>query len=184
MAPLSLFLGTWKTRYTDVSAKRADSHSDRGDRRISQRRRLLRLYGRHGIPRWQNSRLNEATFNADGQAYPVTGSLHRRFGHLPARTSRHTLLATVMPGMACSRAAVTARVSTDGIRSPAARRFSFLAAIRDLPDGWGPAAGIGFRASDRRANQGATKELKRDSRWWGGPVCYSRQEKATGVLRS
>ncbi len=109
--PLSLFLGTWKTRFTDVSASApipipieaiAAFHKV-GDRL---------LYTADTVYPDGKTARTEATFKVDGQAYPVTGSL---LGDSVSfrQNNRHSFVAT-MTREGLPSGTATAKVSTDG----------------------------------------------------------------------
>jgi hypothetical protein len=109
--PLSLFLGTWKTRFTDVSASAPIPIPIEAIAAFHKVGDHLLYTADTVYPDGKTSRI-EATFKADEQAYPVTGSL---LGDSVSfrQTSRHTLIATMTRDGVVSGTA-TAKVSVDG----------------------------------------------------------------------
>jgi hypothetical protein len=108
---LSPFLGTWKTRYTDVSPSAPIPIPIEATTAFQSEGDFLRYTADTVYPDGQTS-LIEATFHADGQPYPLKGSL---IGDsvIFQQTSHHTYMATVMRNGVLS-GSVSARVSTDG----------------------------------------------------------------------
>jgi hypothetical protein len=108
---LSLFLGTWKTRYTDVSPNAPIAIPIEATSAFDRQGDLIRYSADTVYPDGQTS-LIEATFQADGKPYPLTGSL---IGDsvIFEQTSRHTLKVTAIRNGVVS-GTVSARVSPDG----------------------------------------------------------------------
>ncbi len=122
---LSLFLGTWKTRYTDVSPNAPIPIPIEATTVFRREGDLLRYSADTVYPDGKTS-LIEATFQADGKPYPLNGSL---IGDYVAfqQTSHHTLMVTVTRKGVLS-GTVAAKVSTDG--HTLTTRYEVL-----LPDG-------------------------------------------------
>jgi len=108
---LSLFLGTWKTRYTDVSPTAPIPIPIEATIAFHKEKDKLRYTADTVYPDGKTS-LIEAIFQADGKPYPLAGSL---IGDAVAfqQTSHHTLMASVTRNGVLSGTA-SARVSTDG----------------------------------------------------------------------
>ncbi|MGA7411442.1 MAG: hypothetical protein WBW33_13235 [Bryobacteraceae bacterium] len=108
---LSLFLGTWKTRYTDVSPSAPIPIPIEATAAFHRVGDFVRYTADTVYPDGRSA-LIEATFHADGQPYPLNGSL---IGDsvIFQQTSHHTLVATVMRNGVLS-GSVSAKVSTDG----------------------------------------------------------------------
>jgi len=108
---LSLFLGTWKTRYTDVSPSSPIAIPIEATAAFHREGDMLRYTADTVYPDGKTA-LIEATFLADGKPYPLTGSL---VGDAVAfqQPTRHTLTATVTrKGVLAG--SVSARISPDG----------------------------------------------------------------------
>src|SRR5277367_4334847 len=90
---LSVFLGTWKTRYTDVSATAPIPIPIEATLAFHRDGDVLRYTADTVYPDGQTS-LIEATFQTDGKPYPLTGSL---IGDsvIFEQTNSHTLKVTV-----------------------------------------------------------------------------------------
>jgi hypothetical protein len=108
---LSLFLGTWKTRYTDVSPSAPIPIPIEATTAFHSEGDLIRYTADTVYPDGKTS-LIEATFQADGKPYPITGSLVGD-SVIFQQTSHHTFMATVMRNGVPS-GSVSARISPDG----------------------------------------------------------------------
>ena len=108
---LSLFLGTWKTRYTDVSRNAPIPIPIEATAAFHREGDLLRYTAETVYPDGRTAFL-ETSFRADGKPYPLSGSLvgdHVTF----EQTSRHTFVATVQRNGVLA-GSVSARISPDG----------------------------------------------------------------------
>jgi len=108
---LSLFLGTWKTRYTDVPTTAPIAIPIEATAAFRMEGNLLRYTADTVYPDGQTSQI-ETTFQADGQPYPLVGSL---IGDSVSfqQTNRHTLVATVTRKGVLS-GTVSSSISHDG----------------------------------------------------------------------
>jgi hypothetical protein len=108
---LSLFLGTWKTRYTDVSPTAPIPIPIEAKTAFDKQGDLIRYSADTVYPNGHTA-LIETTFQANGQPYPLAGSL---IGDSVSfrQTSRHSFVATVTRGGVAS-GTVSVRVSSDG----------------------------------------------------------------------
>ncbi len=108
---LSLFLGTWKTRYTDVSPNAPIPIPIEATTAFHRSGDLFQYSADTVYPDGRTS-LIEATFLADGKPYPLKGSLVGD-SVIFQQTNNDTLNVTVQRNGVLS-ATVSARVSSDG----------------------------------------------------------------------